>query len=176
MKAFKSVLDDEDFELPTPPAIAAKKGAEQVLAWHATTTTNEMSRFAQQLVLTLQSCFKEMKKQKDRREKMFEQLHFLRSTDDFTYNWTTFLKKCGVVDPTPTLFQHITDKVFNHLITVNYPKSIESSTVQPQQLDYKEKNALRYVAGYVTRTIYRRIKDSNHPIKDELLLAMHGQL
>ena len=74
--------------------------------------------------------------------------------------------------PTPTLLQHKTDTVFNHLITVNYPKSTGSSTVQPQQLDYKEKTALRYVAGYVTRTIYRRIKDSNHPIKDELLLCL----
>ena len=71
MKTFKSVLDDEEFEFPTSPAIAAKKGAEQVLAWHATTTNkDEMSRIAQQLVLRLQSCFKEMKKQKDR---MFEE-------------------------------------------------------------------------------------------------------
>ena len=80
------------------------------------------------------------------------------------------MKSCGVVDPTPTLFQYITNKVFNHLITVNYPKPTESSTVQ--QLDYKERNALRYVAGYVTTTIYRRLKDSKHPLKDELLLCL----
>ena len=172
IKAFQSVLTDEEFELPTPPAIAAKRGAEQVLAWHATTANEEVSIFAQQLVLMLQSCFKEMKKQKDRREKMFEQLYMLRSTNEFADKWVTFLKKCGVTDPTPTLFQHITDKVFNHLITVNYQKPTESSTVQVPQLDYKERNALRYVAGYVTRTIYHKLKDSKHPLKGELLLCL----
>lgn len=118
VKVFQSVLLDDDFDLPTPPAIAAKKSAEQVLAWHATAANKAvMSTFAQQLVLTLQPCFKEMKKQKDGREKMLEQLYKLRSTNEFSDNWTTFLKKCGVVDPAPTLFQHITDKVFDHLIS-----------------------------------------------------------
>ena len=167
------MLTDEEFELLTPPAKAAKRGAAQVLAWHTITSNKDwLSVFAYQLVSMLQSCFKEMKKQKNKREKMFEQLYLLRSTDEFEDKWVTFLKSCGVVDPTPTLFQYITDKVFNHLITVNYPKPTESSTVQVQQLDYKERNALRHVAGYVTRTIYRRLKDSKHPLKDELLLCL----
>ena len=99
-------------------AIAAKKGAEQVLAWHATITNkDEMSRFAHQLVLTLQSCFKEIAKQKDRREKMFEQLYCLRITNEFTHNWTTFLKKCGVVDPTLysiSAYNRQSIQLFNH--------------------------------------------------------------
>ena len=127
MKAFQSVLMDEEFDLPTPPAIAAKRGAEYVLAWHATSANQEMSIFAHQLVFTLQSCFKDDKKRKQRREEMFKQLYKLRSTNEYVDNWRAFLNKCGI-EPTPTLFQHITDKVFNHLVIVNYPKSTEPST------------------------------------------------
>ena len=64
VKSFQSVLTDEDFDLPTPPAIAAKKGAEKVLTWNANQT--ETASFAHQLVFTLQSCFKDMKDKKER--------------------------------------------------------------------------------------------------------------
>ena len=59
---------------------------------------------------------------------------------------------CGV-DAIPTLYQHITDKVFNHLLKVNCPIKPTAEATQSQLLDYNEKNALRYVAGYVTRKI-----------------------
>ena len=139
---------------PTPPAISAKKGAEKVLAWNATSANQtETASFAHQLVFILQSCFKDLKKMKDKKERMYEQLYQLRSTEEFRSNWAAFLKKCGV-EANPTLYQHITDKVFNYLITVNIPKPTESSDITVPQLDYNERNALRYVAGYITRCIY----------------------
>ena len=151
VKAFQSVLTDEDFDFPSQPAIAAKKGAEQVLAWHAISTNQaEMAVFADQLQFTLQACFKDIKKMKDRKERMYEQLYQLRSTDEFGNNWEMFLRKCGVEDNPISAYY----KVFTYLITVNFPKSTEPSQVTIPQLDYNKRNALRYVAGYVTRTIY----------------------
>ena len=105
VKAFQSVLTDKDFDLPSQSAITAKKGAEQVLA--ISTNQAEMAVFADQLQFTLQACFKDVKKMKDRKERMYEQLYQLRSTDEFGNNWEMFLRKCGV-EVNPTLYQHIT--------------------------------------------------------------------
>ena len=77
---------------------------------------------------------------------------------------------CGCY-PNP-VYQHITDKVFNHLLKVNCPIKSTAEATQSQLLDYNEKNALRYVAGYVTRKIYRKLKNSKNLMKDELLLCL----
>ena len=69
-KAFQSVLTDEDFDLPSAPAIKARKSAQCVLTW-CTDNHPAMSEFTQQLMCTLEVCFVEYKKQNVRRDKMF---------------------------------------------------------------------------------------------------------
>ena len=39
------------------------------------------------------------------------------------------------------------------------------------QLDYNEKNALRYVGGYVTRVLYQRLQESSHVMKKKFCLT-----
>ena len=100
----------KNFDLPSPHAIAAKRGAGQVITWHAIgTNQHEMAIFADQLLFTLQPCFKIVKKMKDRK---YEQFYQLWSTDEFDRE--TFLRKCGV-EANPTLYQHITDNVLMYL-------------------------------------------------------------
>ena len=173
ISAFQSVLTDEDFDLPSQPAIAARKGAEQFLASYATGSRQkrEIESFAHTLTYTLQACFNNIKGSKSRKERICEQFYHTRCTADFAKNWEACLKVCGV-DAIPTLYQHITDKVFNHLLKVNCPIKPTAEATQSQLLDYNEKNALRYVAGYVTRKIYRKLKNSKNLMKDELLLCL----
>ena len=38
-----------------------------------------------------------------------------------------------------------------------------SSTMSPLPLTYEEKNALRFIAGYVSRKIYKKVQESFHP-------------
>ena len=41
-----------------------------------------------------------------------------------------------------------------------------------RMLDYNEKNALRYISGYITRQVFRNLKDFRHKLKDELCLCL----
>ena len=83
------------------------------------------------------------------------------------------MKNSGAA-PSRTLYQHITDVVFNHLIKEHYT-TISEPTPDPctSTLDYKEKNALRYISGYISRQVYCNIKDSNHILKNECLSKMN---
>ena len=171
IKAFQSVLTDESFDLPTSPAITARQSAESVLTW-GTQNHDKMTIFAGQLMETLEICFTGHKKMKVRKEKMWEQYYQLRSTNEFAHNWEAFLKQSGAV-PSQTLYQHVTDIVFNHSIKEHYtaPSEPTPSTCTPT-LDYNERNALRYISGYISRHVYRRLKDSRHKLKDELCFCI----
>ena len=108
-----------------------------------------------------------------RREKMCEKFYQLRSTDEFALSWKTFLQLSGT-EASPTLYQHITDLVFNHLISTNYTTQVPATPTEAtaSTIDYKEKNAIRYIAGYITRSVYRKLNDSKHHLKDELCLCL----
>ena len=171
IKAFQSVLTDEDFDLPTPPAIKARKSAQCVLTW-CTDNHPAMYEFTQQLMCTLKVCFVEHKKQNVRRDKMWEQYYLLRSSSNFTENWTRFLQLSGA-EATPTLYQHITDIIFNFLIKEHFISSEPTQAItSTPTLDYNERNALRYITGYISRKLYRTLKDSSHKLKDELCLCI----
>ena len=168
MKAFQSVLTDESFDLPTPPAITARQSAEHVLTWYPQ-NKEKMATFAGQLMGTFEAvCFTDHKKVMERKEKMWQQYYILRSTKEFADNWAAFLKQSGAI-PSQTLYQHVTDIAFNHLIKQHFttPSEPTQDTCTPT-LDYNEKNALRYISGYITRQGYRKFKDSKHELKDEV--------
>ena len=39
-------------------------------------------------------------------------------------------------------------------------------------LSFNEENALRYTSGYVIKSLYKKVKRSSHPSKEELLLCL----
>ena len=131
-----------------------------------------MEMFASQLNGTLKVCFTDHKNVKTRKEKMWEAYFTLRSTDEFSSNWASFLKQSGA-EVSQTLYQHVTDIVFNHLLKEHFtPPSQPKQDTCTSTIDYNEKNALRYVSGYITRTLYGRLKNSKHQFKDELCLCI----
>ena len=173
IKAFESVLTDEVFQLPTAPAISARKSAQCVLTW-SRNNHDKMSMFASQLITTLKFCLStEHKKVKVLKEKMWERYYQHRCTTNFTDKWTDFLKLSGA-ESTQTFYQHITDLVFNHLIKEHFPTpSVPAqATTSTPTLDYNERNALRYVSGYITRRLYHKLQNSKHHLKDELCLCI----
>ena len=46
-----------------------------------------------------------------------------------------------------------------------------SSAVMPTPLSYEEKNALRFIAGYVSRKIYKNVLESSHPKREGMAAA-----
>ena len=166
------MLTDEAFDLPTAPAITARKNAQCVLTW-CTDNRAKMSVFAYQLMSTLKACFIGHAKVKVRKERMWEKYYQLRSTTNFSENWTTFLNLSGAT-VSPTLYQHNTNIVFNHLIKEHFTAASEpqQATTSTPTLDYNERNALRYISGYITRKLYGKLKDSKHELKDKLCLCI----
>ena len=105
---------------------------------------------------------------------MWEKYHQIRSSDQFVARWKQFLQLSGA-RASPTLFQHITDIIFNHLIEKHFPTCTTPATQSTEDipsLDYNERNAVRYISGYITRSVYRTLKDSKHKFKDELCLCL----
>ena len=99
---------------------------------------------------------------------MWQQYYILRSTKEFADSWAAFLRESRAV-PSQTLYQHVTDIVFNHLIKEYFPTPSEpTQDTCTLTLDYSEKNALRYIAGCITRQAYHKLKDSRHKLKDEM--------
>ena len=169
-KAFESVLSDEAFNLPTAPAESARRAATQVLE----NNRRQVEEFGDLLVHTLKSCFtiSQSTKIRTRIEKMWEQYYQLRSSEEFAKKWVSFLEMCGA-EPTNILYQHITDYVFNHLIKSTYPITTGTQReAAPPELDYHERNALRYVRGYTTRHLYAQLKRSANVMKEELMLCL----
>ena len=68
----------------------------------------------------------------------------------------------------------MTDKVFKDLVKCEYPvnPAIPSSNSPMSDLTFKEKNALRYVAGYVCRKVREQLESSSLSNKDELVLLV----
>ena len=85
---------------------------------------------------------------KVRKEKMWEQYYQLRSTNEFAHNWEAFLKQSGAV-PSQTLYQHVTDIVFNHSIKELYYCTIKTYTV------YMHTNIMKGTHYATFQDIYR---------------------
>lgn len=103
---------------------------------------------------------------------MWGEFHAIRSSDDFTKSWSSFLAhtKCGT--ESPILFQYITDKFFRKMLSCYFPlrQTSVASRSESLPLTYEEKNGLRYAAGYVCRTVSKKIKTEEMMLSLEELL------
>ena len=170
--AFESVIimTYSNFHHHQPPR-REKELSRFSLGTHA--NKHKMASFQKSLIFTLNHCFTNDKKMQTRREKMWEKYYQLRSTDEFALSWKTFLQLSGT-EASPTLYQHITDLVLNHLISTNYTTQVPASPTEAtaSTIDYKEIYAIRYIAGYISQSVYRKLNDSKHHLKDELCLCL----
>ena len=95
---------------------------------------------------------------------MWKSFHLLRVSDSFVKLWHDFLDSSSL-ERDPILFQYVSDRVIQELITKHFTVS-QVSPVPP--LTYEQVNALRYVAGYVCQKV-KNIEASKHAHKGVLL-------
>ena len=72
--------------------------------------------------------------------------------------------------PCTAFIQHITHEVFK-MIQAEYPLPTPTNKTLPLLTDI-EVNALRYVAGYVCRTLHDQLKSSDVQGKDVMVLYL----
>ena len=99
--------------------------------------------------------------------------HSIRSSDDFRTSWEKFLHESPECEACPIFYQYVTDKVFKRLIFMHFPvaQSEHHTDTTMDNLSYEEANALRYTAGYVCRSVRKKIGGS-----DELKLCLEELL
>ena len=90
--------------------------------------------------------------------------------------WNSFVSKSISLASCPIFYQYLTERIFDQLIKEKFPISISARTETIASLSYIEKNALRYAAGYIPRSLCKKIKKSSDPDKLELLLCIDDML
>ena len=106
---------------------------------------------------------------------MWEHFFKLRSSEQFKTKWRVFLKEnIGCCEACPIFFQFVTDYIMERLIKQNYPVHLDTSPseMEAASLTYEEVNALRYTAGYVIRSLQKKIERSANPLLEELVLCL----
>ena len=174
LQAVQEVMSDEGFQLPSPLAAAASKC---VLSWSRDPNNHHIfEAFANSLHAKLHKAFEvPARKFQRRREKMWGSYYSIRCSDDFVDSWKRFLAKAFCETATPIFYQHITDRIFRKMMKVAFPVAESSKTVTPSPISNSELNALRYTAGYVCRTVRKRIKRMK-PVNVQLKLSLEELL
>ena len=173
--AVKSVLSDGRFTVASPQATASIKIASTLNElWGDQPHKHQSSTiFALYLVTQLKTCFQsKVKSLHLRRERMWGMYHQLRTSDTFRCKWKKFLESSVHVSSSPCFCQYVTNEVFKQLIKLEFPlpsvaKDIVSCQPTSHPLTQMEKNALRYVAGYVCRKVRDNLKKPSCKVSDK---------
>ena len=172
-KALTSLMDDECFHL-SERAERARLCAERVLKF-VTENRRLVVEFYDWLITSLESCFSHPRKVKFHtlRERIWERYFKLRASSQFKQAWVDFLKKNIGFDACPIFYQYVTNHIMETLLKKHLKFPVETSEIDKEgntSLDFEESSALRYIAGYVIRSLMKKLKRSGK--HDELILCL----
>ena len=147
------------------------RSAENMLEWVSDKDNQvQVAKFCEELQGRLQVSLPESKGE---REQMWATYHRARVSTSFRQFWADFLKTVGV-EPSPLLYQYLTDTIFQEMISMSCAVSTDDGPESDthQSPTYEECNALRYIVGYVCSKVQKKIEDSKHPHRDDMLLCL----
>ena len=168
LKAIDAVLVDPSFSTGSAVAADALHAAKTLQEWCVSEENDEIVKgFTSELLGDLQGALVFPRGRRPlNRERIWQQFFTVRSSSGFISRWTAFLERASA-NPTPTLYQHLTDIIFRELMKEHYViPSSQSPTMEG--VSTLEGNALRYAAGYVVRHICKKVKKSSHESKEDI--------
>lgn len=111
------------------------------------------------------------------REKMWSLFHQMRSETPFQLKWSKFLEKHSM-PLEPLFYQHVTTKVFTALLKQQCEVEIESpfedTSGLTTSLNYEEENAVRYIGGYILRSLNTKAKKEKDTFLQEAIDDLKG--
>ena len=155
------VLSDNSFAIATDETKTCLRIAQELIK-HFHQPSIECERFALWLMNVLDEVITKSKKRTGmiNQDKLRSKYHQLTTFEAFNGKWINFLGLLKV-DKEPLFYQHVTDEMFEMRIK----EIVNSSTPQPEvcsedsgMLTFEEENAVRYVGGYVIRTLKQQKK------------------
>ena len=174
----ESILKDESFTVPSQTARNVINIAKDMKKWIEQPENNaEITRFEENLMKSIESCFTYKGKiPKKQREKMWSAYHTLRTSTNYLSLWKKFCKTVGT-EASPIFCQYIGDHVLKEQAKLKYPIS-DTSRIETEEaeLTYEERNGLRYAAGYVPRSLKKKLYRSSHQHKEVLISLLRNLL
>lgn len=168
-----AVTTEEEFKIPSLQAQAAVCCATRVLVWlEDLGNATKFQEFSETLVAKLKKCFKASGSFKRKKECMWSSFHQLAITTEYKQEWKEFFRMSFHVNPPISFVQFITDRVFKELVKMEFSIVHPNSSDRTKPLTFEERNALRYVAGYILRKIRMKLETSSLPHKDALILCI----
>jgi len=132
------------------------------------------NQFSANVTAKLKLCFVTTQKSKRLKQaKMWGEYHKLRTSPEFKAEWHKFLETSVMKQqPMVAFYQYVTHELFKELIKLEFTvnDAVDHKPLPP--LTHEEKNAIRYIAGYVCRKIHSRIKESSCPGRTEMMLCL----
>ena len=164
--AMNATLEDTSFKPGSEVAAHAREAAETLSVWCENETNEGLyTQFSRLLQKQLEGAVPTNVTLN--RENVWKLFFKLRSSNIFNVLWTSFLQRIEV-SPTPVLYQHLTDIVFQMLHRNRFDCSATAASVSPETSTMKG-FSLRYAAGYVACHVLIKIRASNLPHKDDLI-------
>ena len=117
----------------------------------------------------------QVKSLKAQREKMWTAYHALRTSKNYRALWESLFKQLGMT-VSPIFCQYVGHHIFKLLIAEHFTLNPTTSTDLPKPLTLEETFGLRYAAGYIPRSLRKKITKSKHPLKSDLLLCLFDLL
>ena len=139
----------------------------------------KLNAFEEKLVKSFDSCFSyKGKVYKKQRQTMWSAYQNLRTSKVYQSLCSYFLlTKVGVTEVSVIFCQYIGDYVLKELAKICFQLSENKDiTKNHDALTYEERNGLRYAAGYVPRSLKKKLTKSAHPHKKDLLLCLPNLL
>ena len=174
-EACKALIADDAFTVPSPAAENAVLNAKALLKWLE--HHKECAVFEKKLLTSLQECADKARTAggKFHCDRIWTAYHFLRTSDVYMCDWECVLLKAEVGQISVICYQYIGDKIFKKLIKTMYPLAAEKaeSSLANCELTYEETNAVRYAAGYVVKSLQKKMLKTTHAAqKDDFQLCL----
>ena len=179
-RALEHVTSDESFNIAVEPAATALKAAKNVLQWASQEENKSaFSAFEKTLVTELNTCLPKVCKGvlafRVQRVELWRSFHNLRTSEHFKKAWCEFLSQTRS-DPVPTLYQEVSDLVFEELLISAHPLEADNKPKEITQVSYEDANVIRYIAGYVCRKVNDKIETLSCSEKPNLKKCLTGLL
>ena len=159
---------DTGFHLPSQEAQASLAAASSLLQWAIMpSSTDAFQLTAKTLARQLNSIVKTALTTKAHREKMwaaFSEYHQL---------WCT-LSNNASVQSSPLLNFYLTHHYLLHLLKTKFPLANSDLSNAPVDMLADEESALRYVAGYMIRSLRTKIEKIKPNLMEEMVLALYS--
>lgn len=172
-QALREALDASIPKTSSPLAVASRRAAEDLLRWVTLESNAAISeRFTTSVIELLDKAFQRTAAVNSQaaREKMWAKYHSVRNSEEFVSLWTAILQESGVC-AIPICYQTVTDKLFEKRIQFHCPVATPSvlESEEDVTLTYEEENAIRYAAGYVLRSVRKKVMKSQHANKENIV-------